>query len=338
MWAPDGKHILFGRSGSNVLWQVPIDGGPIESTASFPGVGSLSQGGRLLAYYGLLYEPVHTWQVKLSSPGGGVLSLKQITTGSLFQDAPQLGLDGKLLVTRTDRAGHLGLWKSDINGNDPVLLVNPQSSFVGSPHWSPDAKWIAMDYRAEKHSQIYLIDAEGRNFHALTSGDYENEVPRWSRDGLSIYFSSNRTGEWQIWRRDMATGRETQITQHGGISAFESSDRATLYYANLESGGLWQRPVAGGPEERISDALHLGYWGGFAVTDAGIYLLDADAAPRPSIVYYDFKTRKTKPVLTLDHLPIPWGPTMTASRDGLLLLFCQSGEAQTEVELAESAP
>lgn len=212
------------------------------------------------------------------------------------------------------------------------------SSFVGSPHWSPDAKWIAMDYRAEKHSQIYLIDSEGRNFHALTSGDYENEVPRWSRDGRSMYFSSNRTGEWQIWRRDLATGHEKHITEHGAISAYESPDGSTIYYAKFDAGGLWRCPVSGGSEERISDALHLGYWGGFAVTDAGIYMLDADAAPRPSIVYYDFKTRKTKPVLTLDHLPVPWCPTMTASRDGLLLLFSQSGQAETEINLAESAP
>jgi Tol biopolymer transport system component/DNA-binding winged helix-turn-helix (wHTH) protein len=338
MWAPDGKHILFGRPDPGGLWQVPIDGGPIESAASFPNLGSLSRDGRLMAYYTLLYTPVNTWQVRLKSPGGRVLSLKQITTASLYEDSPQLSPDAKQLAIRSFRGSLGGLWKSDIEGNNYVLLQEPKAGFLGSPHWSPDAKWIAMDYRPGHHSQIYLVDSEGRNFHALTSGDYENEVPRWSRDGRSIYFSSNRTGEWQLWRRDMATGHETQITQHGGISAFESSDRATLYYANLESGGLWQRPVAGGPEERISGALHLGYWGAFAVTDAGIYLLDADAAPRPSIVYYDFKTRKTKPVLTLDHLPIAWVPSMTASRDGLLLLFSQSGEALTQINLAESAP
>ena len=35
------------------------------------------------------------------------------------------------------------------------------------------------------HSQIYLIDSEGRNMHAVTSGNYENVVPELvaRRDG-----------------------------------------------------------------------------------------------------------------------------------------------------------
>jgi Tol biopolymer transport system component/DNA-binding winged helix-turn-helix (wHTH) protein len=337
MWAPDGKHILFrsSRPGTNEQWQVPVDGGPIESAASYPGLGSLSEDGRLLAYYPGTSATINTWQVRLKSPGGRVLSLKRITTGSLYQDSPLLSPDAKQLVTRGFRGSHGGIWKSDIDGSNYVLLQEPKHTFFGSPDWSPDAKWIAMDGRSGQHSQIYVVDSEGRNFHAITSGDYENEVPRWSRDGRSIYFSSNRTGEWQLRQRGLATGHETQITEHGGISAFESFDRTTLYYANLESGGLWRRPVAGGPEERISDALHLGYWGAFAVTDAGIYLLDADAAPRPSIMYFDFKTRKTKPVLTVDHLPDPWKPSMTASRDGLLLFFSQQEAAETQINLAE---
>jgi len=43
-------------------------------------------------------------------------------------------------------------------------------------------KWIAFDRRG-KHSQIYVIDAEGRNLQALTDGEYENSVPSFSRTG-----------------------------------------------------------------------------------------------------------------------------------------------------------
>jgi Tol biopolymer transport system component/DNA-binding winged helix-turn-helix (wHTH) protein len=335
-WSPDGKYVVFvsTRPGPvNQWWRVPREGGPIEPATSYPAVGRFSEDGRRIAV-GQGFTTGTTWQVRLKSPGGGVTSLKKITNESLFQDSPQLASDGKRLVSRSQRGGHYGLWISDIDGNDNVLITEPQQSFVGSPHWSPDAKWIAMDYRGGKHSQIYVVDSEGRNFHALTSGDYENEVPRWSRDGRSIYFSSNRTGNWQLWRRDFAAGHETQITDRSGISAFESYDGSMLYYAKLEAGGLWRRPVAGGAEELVSAALHVGYWGAFAVTEPGIYLLDADAASRPTILYYDFKTRRTKPVLALDHLPFPTVPTMTASRDGLILFFTQV-EAQSELYVAE---
>jgi hypothetical protein len=108
-----------------------------------------------------------------------------------------------------------------------------------------------------------MIDAEGRNLHDVVSGDYENVVPSWSRDGKSIYFASNRTGEWQIWKRELATGKETQVTRNGGIAAFESHDAKTLYYSKFDGGGLWGMSVGGGAEERITDALHRGYWGTF---------------------------------------------------------------------------
>jgi Tol biopolymer transport system component len=60
----------------------------------------------------------------------------------------------------------------------------------------PDGRWIAFDHRHETHSQIHLMDSEGRNMHAVTSGNYEDVVPGWSRGGTAVYFASNRIGSW----------------------------------------------------------------------------------------------------------------------------------------------
>jgi hypothetical protein len=113
------------------------------------------------------------------------------------------------------------------------------------------------------------------------------------------------------------------VTLNGGHAAFESYDGKRLYYSKFEGGGLWSMPVGGGAEERITDALHRGYWGHFAVTETGIYLLDADAVPRPTIMYYSFRTRQLTPVLQLQEHPLPWMANLSASRDGRTLLFTQ---------------
>jgi Tol biopolymer transport system component len=194
-----------------------------------------------------------------------------------------------------------------------------------------------MDYRPADHSQIWMIDSEGRNFHAVIADQYENFVPRWSRDGRSIYFTSNRSGEWQIWRLDVASAKKTRITDQGGISALESYDGSTLYYSKREFGGLFRRPLSGGPEVRVTDALHLGYWGAFALTENGIYFLDSDATPRPTIYYYDIRTGRSNPVLPLDRMPAPSSPTLTASRDGRTILLTQR-EAVNQISLAEAEP
>ena len=210
-----------------------------------------------------------------------------------------------------------------MNGDDPLQLTRTSSGFAGTPRWSPDGKWIVFDYRITAHSQIYIVDAEGRNLRAVTGGDWENEVPSWSRDGSSIYFASNRTGRWQVWKRKVATGEETQVTRNGGHAAFESYDAKVLYYSKFDGAGIWSIPVAGGAEQRVTDALHRGYWGHFSVTDGGIYLLDAEASPRPTVMYLSFLTKRLTPVFQLPEHPLPWVSNLSSSRDGRTLLFAQ---------------
>jgi len=67
----------------------------------------------------------------------------------------------------------------------------------------------------------------------------------------------------------------------------------------------------GGEEQRVTDALHKGCWGHFAVTDAGLYLLDSDAAPKPTIMFYSVQTRLLTPVLQLEY-PAPWTANLAA--------------------------
>jgi Tol biopolymer transport system component len=167
------------------------------------------------------------------------------------------------------------------------------------------------------------MDSEGRNPHIISSEHSEQQVPSWSRDGKAIYFTANNTGDWQVWRRDLTSGEERQITHQGGYAAFESNDGKRLYYSRLEGGGIWTVPVNGGTEEQITDALHHGYWGQFSVADSGIYFLDADAKPGPTILFYDFRNRRNTPVLTLKENPLPWTASLAVSRDGLTLYFVQ---------------
>jgi Tol biopolymer transport system component len=204
-----------------------------------------------------------------------------------------------------------------------MQLTSYKNRTAGTPNWSPDGKWIAFDLQAGAHSQIYVMDGEGRNQHSVVSGEYDNSVPTWSRNGRFVYFASNRTGSWQIWRLELSTRSETQITFNGGFMAFESYDAQKLFYARFEEQGIWSVPVAGGKEQRIIDALHRGYYGHFAVAEDGIYFLDSDAEQGPTILYYSFETRRSAPVLVLKHDPVSYSASVAASRDGKTVFFDQ---------------
>ncbi|MCU1250992.1 MAG: transcriptional regulatory protein-like protein [Edaphobacter sp.] len=337
MWTPDGQYIVFNssRSGVGRPWRVPAKGGDIESESVYPEVGTLTPDGQRLAYIQSAGLPPATWRAELANPADKVLSLTEIVVSAGNNDSTQFSPDERQIVFRSGRTGSGNIWKSNADGSDPQRLTSFDKGWAGTPRWSSDGKWIVFDFRKGQHSQITMVDAEGRNLHDVVSGNYENEVPSWSRDGKSIYFASNRTGNWQIWKRELATGRETQVTRNGGLAAFESYDAKTLYYSKFEGGGIWSMPVGGGAEEHITDALHRGYWGHFAVTEAGIYLLDVDATPRPTIMYYSFEKRQLRPVLQLEEHPCPWMANLSASRDGRTLLFGQ-WIPQSSIVMAEN--
>ena len=62
-------------------------------------------------------------------------------------------------------------------------------------------------------------------------------MPSWSGDGRFIYYGSNRTGRYQIWRVPVAGGPEEQVTRESGFLPFESLDGRTLYYKRAENDG-----------------------------------------------------------------------------------------------------
>jgi Tol biopolymer transport system component/DNA-binding winged helix-turn-helix (wHTH) protein len=333
MWSMDGKYITFEPTRDRMA-RVAASGGPVEFEAVYPKIGTLSRDHRRLAYI----EPSlawrlspAVWRIKLAHAGGRVVSQARILVSSTGgDDSAQLSADEQQLVFHSKRSGTHQIWRSNADGSDPVQLTFFDQGYPGTPRWSPDGKWVAIDYHPTAHGQIYLVDSEGRNLHALTSGSYEDSVPSWSRDGRAVYFASDRTGEWQVWRRELSTRRETQITRHGGFAAFESYDGKALYYSKFEGGGIWKIPVGGGQEQLVTDSLHLGYWGHFAVTDNGLYLVDSDAKGGPVIMYYNFQTRRLSSVLTYKEYPTPWFPNLAASRDGRTL-FCSSVEFQNNM-------
>jgi len=208
----------------------------MEPETVYPATGALSRDGRHLAYV----EPFWFWQaraaeisrVELSRAGGQVVSQNRVIASDGGNQSAQPSPDGRQIVFQSTRTGRPEIWRGDADGSHLLQMTSFDEGFSGTPRWSPDGKWIAFDHHLKTHSQIYLIDSEGRNMHAVTSGNYENLVPGWSRDGTAVYFASNRTGSLQVWKHELASGRETEVTHNGGFAAFESYDAKTLYYSS----------------------------------------------------------------------------------------------------------
>jgi len=102
-----------------------------------------------------------------------------------------------------------------------VVAADPDFN-LNQARFSPDERWIAI--QAVKYigrSNIYVVPATGGGWTQVTDGEHWDDKPRWSSDGKTIYFISNRTGLLNVWgvRFDPEKGK------HAGepfrVTAFE---------------------------------------------------------------------------------------------------------------------
>jgi len=342
VWAPDGKKIIFTSHregiGGRRVWKVSIKGGSIEPEndpllakmlpEQMP-LSVLSRDRRRMAYVDYSIGTSSILRARLARPGGKLIAQETVLQGPGWLSGPQLAPDGTHVVFGSTLSGAENIWTSDGDGHNTIQLTSFSGEMLDEPRWSPDGKWLVFARRPIDHAQIFAIDAEGRNMHALTEGEYENEVPAWSRNGKSVYFASNRTGRYELWKQDVRSGVSTQVTQHGGFIGVESYDGAYLYYSKFFCAGIWRMPIDGGEEERIlnlPEPWFLGYWD---ISETGVYFFDVAASPRPAIKYYDFKTHQITTILEPDGEAMIWSAGISVSRDGRTLLYAMRHSTST---------
>jgi dipeptidyl aminopeptidase/acylaminoacyl peptidase len=122
---------------------------------------------------------------------------------------------------------------------------------VSDAQLSPDGALVAFvmgkTYKADKHSPpnqaIYLLEVESRQLKQFTSsGSGTNKQPRWSPDGLSIAFVSNRqqADEAQLYTIDIVGGEADALTDLRGQVAGpewlpDASGLCFLYSGKLDA-------------------------------------------------------------------------------------------------------
>ena len=97
-----------------------------------------------------------------------------------------------------------------------VRLLTDDTVLHRRPAVSPDARWLAWQTNMEgQGDEIYLAHADGSEPRNLTETPGNDGHPWFSRDGSWIVFESDRTGSWEIWRLELETGAQRQLTSGG---------------------------------------------------------------------------------------------------------------------------
>lgn len=345
MWSPDSTRIIFksGRTGEfgDRLVSVSAEGGSVMPEYVYHDLGSLSPDGRRVVHLedsGL--EGRSIWRALLTGPGGQVVSRAKLIS-SLNDDSPQFSPDGTSITFSSLRSGSTEIWTADADGRNVSQLTFFGGELVGCPRWSPDGRRIAFDRRPGTPAQVWLMDADGRHQHALISSDDDNSVPGWSQDGRSIYFSSLRSGDFALWKQTLAPdrksvdGKPVQLSHFGGFSGFESYNGKIVYFTRRDADGIWSMPADGGPETRVTSAPTEGYWGHWALADAGLYMLDCRTKPHCTVEFYNFSSRTVSLLFQIEHEVVKGQPGFATSRDGRTVLYTQYTPGNNYIAVTE---
>jgi Tol biopolymer transport system component len=217
---------------------------------------------------------------------------------------------------------------------------------TGSPRWSPDGSRIAFDAISQENADVYVVDAAGGPPRRLTVNPAEDVVPGWSADGRWIYFTSNRSGDRQIWRmpadRPEGESQAVPVTRQGGFYAVESPDGRSLYYSKeraLET-SIWRVPLEGGQETPLLD-LALAGWGNLAATPKGLYFVHRKDDPALGttwvVMFLPAGEQRPIEVVAMPRFPTLGGPGLSVSPEGRFVLAGQV-DIDSDLMLVEPQP
>jgi tetratricopeptide (TPR) repeat protein len=208
------------------------------------------------------------------SPGGGRLVFRDHDDSHLGLDILTLGTDSyheltthwedstpawspdaKQIVFASDKHGDRK-WRIYVISPGEVRGEGEEWVFGQMPTWSPDGSRVVYHGCDERGDNcgVWTMKAGGFSPARLTTHPSDT-APSWSPDGSQVAFISPRSGNWEIYLADVASGEETRITDHpaADVAPTWSPDGKRLAFLSNRDGNwaLYTLVLQSGQVQRI---------------------------------------------------------------------------------------
>jgi Tol biopolymer transport system component len=175
--------------------------------------------------------------------------LANLTDNSAKDFSPSFSPDGKeiVFISNMDNEYKWEIYRMDLEHRNPKRLTN-NTYWDGFPKFTPDGKKIIFSSKRNGSEDIYIMNCNGGGEKVFYATEADENDPQIFNEYL--FFKSNQSGEWVIYRYNMETDEiyaltddkypnwNPRISLHGSrlVLARKVKSQWRLYYLDLEHG------------------------------------------------------------------------------------------------------
>jgi TolB protein len=214
------------------------------------GAGFLTYVSRRLAADGLAMQ----YQIFTAKTDGSCEA--RLDVGPSNDLSPTWHSSSRRLAYSSQRSGVLRLVVHDL-ASGTEYVVDSGNLQVSNPAISPNGNAVVFEGRGPTgEPDLFLLPVSGGTPAALASNLMTDAGPAWSSDGLTVYYVSNRSGVFDIWRVNSDGTGAVQMTTNSSILGKPtiSPDGLNLAYARLGTGASTEvviRTLSSGDERVV---------------------------------------------------------------------------------------
>jgi hypothetical protein len=179
-----------------------------------------------------------------TSPYGTETTRERLTVGWRASE-PDISRDGRKIVYTLNNAGTTTVSISDLDaqghiGPSRTLLRGAPYDQAYTPRFSPDGRYVAYSsWTAGGYRDLRVIEVATGKFWEITKDRAMDMGPAWSSDGRHLYFSSDRSGIFNIYMYDLASRAIVQVTnvRVAALMPAVDEDEKTLAYVGFGTRG-----------------------------------------------------------------------------------------------------
>jgi dipeptidyl aminopeptidase/acylaminoacyl peptidase len=329
----------------------------IEDLYAIPDVdrGSWSPDGKRIVFESDITGRSNIWKMRADGRDAA-----QLVRSEDRQLAPVWSPDGKWIIYQQDFGGKeiWDLFAVPVAGGEPVNLTDTPDVAESEAVWSPDGAAIAFSSKRKDSSitNLAILDWKTRHIRVLTNEQRQDRgwtAAAWSHDGKSLFASRGTRlrsyrndadrnlsirSDGDVYIIDLASGKETNLTEHSGDIYFRAVDispdgKTALIWSNAQAGyyNIGLLDVATRAIRWVTNTQWETRAGTFSPDGARFsYLVNEDGRTRVFLV--DTATAKATPVQMPEGVTNLSGNTTSFSPDNAsLLLTYQNSRAPNDL-------